>query len=75
MLHQGVRVGHVFMGGKEKGEDFSQEDQETLVNTSPVGMVVFDAKTGMPVSVSREAMRVVAGPLDEGQGWRTSWNW
>ena len=94
MLHRGKRVGHVFVGDREDGAEFTPEDQETLVmfaaqaalvianasahreerraradletlvNTSPVGVVVFDAATGMPVSVNREAMRLVAGLLD-----------
>ena len=94
MFHRGLRVGHVFVGDREDGAEFSQEDQETLVmfaaqaalvianagahreerraradletlvNTSPVGVVVFDAATGMPVSVNREAIRLVSGLLD-----------
>ena len=46
----------------------ARADLETLVNTSPVGVVVLDARTGAPVSVNREAMRLVDGLLDEGQG-------
>ena len=46
----------------------ARADLETLVNTSPVGVVVLDARTGAPVSVNREAMRIVDGLLDEGQG-------
>ena len=98
MFHRGIRVGHVFVGDREDGEEFSEADEETLVmfaaqaalvianarahreerrtradletlvNTSPVGVVVFDARTGVPASVNREAMRLVAGLLDEGQG-------
>ena len=40
---------------------------ETLVNTSPVGVVVFDAGTGEMASVNREALRMVEGLRDEGQ--------
>ena len=32
---------------------------ETLVNTTPVGVLVFDARTGNPVSLNREARRIV----------------
>ena len=32
---------------------------ETLIDTSPVGVVVFDAATGTPSSFNREAMRIV----------------
>ena len=45
----------------------ARADLETLVNTSPVGVVVFDARTGMPESANREARRLVEGLLDEGQ--------
>ena len=34
-------------------------DLETLVNTAPLGLVVFDAETGAIRSVSREARRIV----------------
>ncbi len=46
----------------------ARADLETLVNTSPVGVVVFDARTGRPASFNREAARLVEGLLDEGQG-------
>ena len=45
----------------------ARADLETLVNTSPVGVVVLDARTGAPVSFNREAARLVEGLLDEGQ--------
>ena len=91
MSDRGVRVGHIFVGDREDGEEFSQEDEETLVvfasqaalvianarayreerqaradlatlvNASPVGVALLDARTGMPVSVNREAMRIVDG--------------
>ena len=32
---------------------------ETLVNTTPVGVLVFDARSGAPVSLNREARRIV----------------
>ena len=88
MFHRGARVGHIFLGDREGGEEFSQADEETLVmfasqaalvianagayreerraradletlvNTSPVGVVVFDAETGAPTSFNREARRI-----------------
>ena len=97
VFHRGDRVGHVFVGDRVDGKEFSQEDQETLVmfasqaalvianarthreerraradletlvNTSPVGVVVFDARTGEMASVNREALRLVAGLREEGQ--------
>ena len=97
MFHRGVRVGHVFVGDREDGGEFTREDEETLVmfasqaalvianarthreerqaradletlvNTSPVGVVVFDAQTGEMASFNRETMRIVDGLRDEGQ--------
>ena len=97
MFHRGDRVGHVFVGDREDGEEFTQEDQETLlmfaaqaalvianarthrqerrarvdletlVNTSPVGVAVFDAQTGALVSVNLETRRIVDG-LRDGDG-------
>ena len=97
VFHRGDRVGHVFVGDRDDGEEFSQEDQETLVmfasqaalvianarthqeerraradletlvNTSPVGVVVFDARTGAMATVNREALRLVDGLREEGQ--------
>ena len=91
ILHRGVRVGHVFVGDRADGEEFTQADEEilvmfaaqaalvianarqhreeqrarsdleTLINTSPVGVVVFDARTGEMTTVNREAMRIVNG--------------
>ena len=39
----------------------ARTDLETLIDTSPVGVVVFDALTGDPVSFNREARRIVDG--------------
>ena len=39
----------------------ARADLETLVNTSPVGVVLFDARTGVPLSLNREARRIVDG--------------
>ena len=89
MRHRGVHVGNFFLGEKEGGQAFTDEDEEVLVlfasqaataianarthrdeqraradlealvDTSPVGVVVFDAPTGRPVSFNREARRIV----------------
>ncbi|MDE2900397.1 MAG: response regulator, partial [Chloroflexota bacterium] len=89
LLHRGERVGNIYVAEKERGGEFTREDEETLVmfasqgalvlenarrhwderqaradletlvNTSPVGVVVFDARTGAPVSFNREALRIV----------------
>ena len=37
----------------------ARADLETLIETSPVGVVVFDGGTGEPVSFNREARRIV----------------
>ena len=42
-----------------RDEQRARNDLETLVNTSPVGVVVFDARTGAVVSINREATRIV----------------
>ena len=36
----------------------TRSDLETLVNTTPVGVVVFDARTGQPVLINPEATRI-----------------
>ena len=89
MFHRGVRVGQVFVGDREGGEEFSRADEEilalfasqaaqvianarihreerraradleTLIDTSPVGVVVFDVKKGAAVSFNRETRRIV----------------
>ena len=45
---------------RHREEQRARTDLETLVNTTPVGVLVFDARTGNPVSVNREARRVVS---------------
>ena len=97
MRHQGVGVGTIYLGRVVEGQDFTQEDEETLVmfasqaalvianarrhreeqrakadlealvNTSPVGVVVFDAATGSPSFINREGLRIVEGLSDPGQ--------
>ncbi len=89
--HQGVNVGNIHLAKDAPGEEFSQEDEETLVmfaaqvalvvanarrhrderrartdletliNTSPVGVVVFNMTGEVPVSLNREAARIVEG--------------
>ena len=91
VFHRGERVGNIFLAEEERGEEFTREDEETLlmfasqaamvianarryrdeqraksdletlVDTSPVGVVVFDAKTGVPASFNREAARIMDG--------------
>ena len=42
-----------------RDEQRARADLEALVETSPVGVVVFDAKSGHPVSFNREGRRIV----------------
>ena len=44
-----------------RAEQRARADLEALVDTSPVGVVVFDARTGKPASLNREAKRIVEG--------------
>ena len=91
MRHRGEPSGAFFLGAKEDGAEFTDEDEEiltlfasqaasaitnartygaeqraradleALIDTSPIGVVVFDAATGRPQSVNREAQRIVGG--------------
>ena len=42
-----------------RSERRARADLEALVETSPVGVVVLDARAGRPVSINREARRIV----------------
>ena len=44
-----------------RAERRARADLETLIDTSPVGVVVFNGKTGEPVSFNREVRRIVEG--------------
>ena len=44
-----------------RNEQRAISDLEALINTSLVGVVVFDAKSGAPVSYNRETLRIVTG--------------
>ena len=44
-----------------RDERKARADLEALVETSPVGVVVLDARTGRPVSLNREVRRLVEG--------------
>ena len=54
-----------------RGEQRARKDLETLIETSPVGVFVFDAATGRMASSNREARRIVESlrtpgrPLEE----------
>ena len=87
--HGGAGVGNIYLAKSDPGQEFSQEDEETLVmfasqaalvianarrhrderrargnletliDTSPIGVVVFDARTAAPVSINRETRRIL----------------
>ena len=42
-------------------EQRARADLETLIDTSPVGVVLFDAQGGKPISINREARRIIDG--------------
>ena len=44
-----------------RDEQRARADLEALVETSPVGVVVFNGRSGRPVSLNREARRIVEG--------------
>ena len=52
---------------QHREEQQARADLEALVNTTPVGVVVFDARTGAPLSFNREARRIVDGLRNPGQ--------
>ena len=43
---------------RHRDEQRARNDLQTLIDTSPVGVAVFDAMTGAPVSLNREALRL-----------------
>ena len=45
---------------RHREEQRAKADLETLIDTSPVGVLVFDAKTGGLTSINREARRIVS---------------
>ena len=51
---------------RHREEQRVRADLETLVNTTPVGVLVFDAKTGGVTSVNREARRIVSDLCEPG---------
>ena len=52
---------------RHREEQRARSDLETLVDTSPVGVAVFAAATGLPRSFNREARRIVDSLRDPGQ--------
>ena len=52
---------------RHREEQRARSDMETLIDTCPVGVVVFNARTGEPVSFNQEVGRIVGGLLKPGQ--------
>ena len=50
-----------------RGEQRTRADVEARIETSPVGVVVFDAKSGDPVSLNQESRRMVEGLCRPGE--------
>ncbi len=50
-----------------RDEQRARADLETLINTSPVGVVVLDGRSGGVVSINRETRRIVDRLRDPGQ--------
>ena len=46
---------------RHRDELRARANLETLIDTSPVGVVVFDARTAAPVSINRETRRILGG--------------
>ena len=90
-------MGHIFLGKSEPGQEFTREDEDTLVmfssqaalvignvrrhrdeqraradlealiDTSPIGVAVFDVTNWRTlVSFNREARRIIGCPTDAG---------
>ena len=52
---------------RHRDEQRARTDLETLINTSPVGVLVFDVRTGDLVSVNREAERMISNLQEPGR--------
>ena len=50
-----------------QNEQRARADLETLIETSPVGVVVLDARTAIPVSFNQEARRIMNSMRSSGQ--------
>ena len=65
--HQREDMGNIYLARDEDGPEFTREDEETLIDTSPVGVAVFDALTGAPLSFNREMRRILGGVWNPAQ--------
>ena len=60
VLDLGVAAVVIANARRHREEQQARADLEALVNTASVGVLVFDARTGNPMSVNREARRIVS---------------
>ena len=62
------QAAQVIANARQHGEEQRiRADLETLIETSPVGVAVFDMKAGAVVSFNQETRRIVDGLCDPGQ--------
>ena len=54
----------IAISSRYRDEQRARADLETLIDTSPVGVVVFDMSTGAPASFNREVRRIADGLRD-----------
>ena len=54
---------------RHRDEQRARADLETLVNTSPVGVAVFNARTGSPISFNQESRRILGDLRTPGCPW------
>ncbi len=66
VLFAGQAAAAIANARAHRAEQRARADLEALVETSPVGVVVFDARTGRPVSFNREARRIAGSLRSEG---------
>ena len=57
----------IAISSRYRDEKRARADLETLISTTSVGVGVFDARTGTPVSTNREWMRILDVLLDSGE--------
>ena len=64
--HESERRAHESERRAHADERRARQDLEALIETSPVGVAVFDAKSGRMTSHNREARRIVGGLREPG---------
>ena len=63
MFHRGARVGHIFVGDKDGGEEFTQADEETLVMfAAQAALVIANARTHREERQARADLETLVTP-------------